>query len=144
MNAEFRKPRILVGEAEHCAELLRGRTIAVVERHGKFIVFRLAPKGFLIVHLGMTGKLLLDAPIGKHTHAIVTLSEGVLQYEDARQFGRIECSETLPERVNKLGPDALAIDFEAFAALVRARKTRMKPLLLNQVFFARPGQHLCG
>jgi formamidopyrimidine-DNA glycosylase len=134
LNAEFRKPRVLVGDPDRSAELLRGRTIAAVERHGKFIVFRLTPSGFLIVHLGMTGKLLLNAPIGKHSHAIFTLSQGVLQYEDARQFGRIECSENLPERVAKLGPDALAIDFEAFAALVRGRKTRMKPLLLNQVF----------
>ncbi len=134
LNAEFRKPRILVGDPDSSSEFLRGRTVAAVTRYGKFIVLHLAPSGFLIVHLGMTGKLLLDAPIGKHTHAIFTLSDGVLQYEDTRQFGRVQCAEVLPERVSKLGPDALAMDFDAFSKLVRSRKTRIKPLLLNQVF----------
>jgi formamidopyrimidine-DNA glycosylase len=131
-NAEFRKPRVLVGDAETSTQLLLGRRIGAIERAGKFIVFRLEPAGFLVVHLGMTGKLLVDAPLTKHSHAIFTLSEGVLQYEDFRQFGRVECGEELPARVAKLGPDALAVDFETFAGLVRARKTRIKPLLLNQ------------
>ena len=134
VNAEFRKPRILHGNAEESAEFLRGRKILAVERYGKFIVFRLAPSGFLIVHLGMTGKLLLDAPLAKHSHAIFTLDEGMLQYQDSRQFGRVECCETLPARVVKLGPDALAVDLETFVRLVRGRKTRMKSLLLNQEF----------
>ncbi len=132
LNAEFRKARVLVGDAEASVELVRGRTIEAVERYGKFIVFRLAPSGYLIVHLGMTGKLLLDATVRKHTHAIFTLSDGILQYEDSRQFGRVECHEVLPERVTKLGPDALAVSSEDFVALVRGRKTRLKALLLNQ------------
>lgn len=133
LNAEFRKPRVLLGDPDASAEFLRGKKVAAVERHGKFIVFRLDPAGFLLVHLGMTGKLLMDAPIAKHTHVIFTLSKGVLQYEDIRQFGRVEIGEFLPERASRLGPDALDIDFETFSALVRGRKTRIKPLLLNQV-----------
>ncbi len=132
LNAEFRQPRILVGDAESSADLVRGRIIEAIERTGKFILFRLAPSGYLIVHLGMTGKLLLDPTIRKHTHAIFTLSDGVLQYEDSRQFGRVECCEVLPERVSKLGPDALAVTLDEFVKLVRGRKTRVKALLLNQ------------
>jgi formamidopyrimidine-DNA glycosylase len=139
LNAEFRKPRVLHGDPDESAACLRGRTIAAVERHGKFIVFRLAPSGFLIVHLGMTGKLLMDAPVTKHTHVIFTLSEGVLQYEDIRQFGRVECSEVLPKNLTKLGPDALEIDLATFSTLVRKRKTRIKPLLLNQTFLRGMG-----
>jgi formamidopyrimidine-DNA glycosylase len=132
LNAEFRKPRVLLGDAERSAALLRLRSIAAIERWGKFIVFRLAPGGFLVVHLGMTGKLLLDAPLTKHSHAIFTLDRGLLQYEDFRQFGRVECSETLPDRLAKLGPDALEVERETFVKLVRRRKTRIKALLLNQ------------
>ena len=134
LNAEFRKPRVLQGDADQSAEFLRGRKIRVVERYGKFIVFRLAPSGFLIVHLGMTGKLLMDSPLTKHSHVIFTLDRGVLQYEDSRQFGRVEVCEELPKRVTKLGPDALDIDLATFVDLVRKRKTRMKALLLNQEF----------
>lgn len=134
VNAEFRKPRVLIGDADESASFLRGRLIAAVSRYGKFIVLHLEPAGLLIVHLGMTGKLLTDAPLAKHTHAIFTLDQGTLHYEDSRQFGRIECASALPERVAKLGPDALDIGYDTFADLLRTRKTRMKVLLLNQVF----------
>jgi formamidopyrimidine-DNA glycosylase len=134
LNAEFRKPRVLNSDADWSAEFLRGRRIQAVERYGKFIVFRLAPAGFLLVHLGMTGKLLLNAPLTKHSHVIFTLDRGVLQYEDSRQFGRVEVSEELPARVVKLGPDALEVDLETFVVAVRKRKIRMKALLLNQQF----------
>jgi formamidopyrimidine-DNA glycosylase len=138
LNAEFRKLRVLIGDPDEGAAFLRGRLIQSISRYGKFIVFHLKPAGFLIVHLGMTGKLLSfpKAPpaLAKHTHAVFTLDKGVLLYEDSRQFGRIEYSATLPARVQKLGPDALDVDFETFAKLLRGRKTRMKSVLLNQEF----------
>jgi formamidopyrimidine-DNA glycosylase len=138
LNAEFRQSRILIGDAESGSVFLRDRLIQSISRYGKFIVLQLKPMGFLIVHLGMTGKLLSFAEpepkVAKHTHALFTLDEGTLLYEDSRQFGRIEYSETLPERVRKLGPDAMDVEFDVFATRLRARKSRVKSLLLNQVF----------
>jgi len=90
--------------------------------------------GYLAVHLGMTGRLLLGGPAGKHTHAILTLDRGALLYEDSRQFGCIQFSEEFPERVAKLGPEPLEVSFEDFAAALQRRKTRIKALLLNQGF----------
>src|ERR1035438_6280141 len=90
--------------------------------------------GYLVVHLGMTGRLLLGGEVGKHTHAILSLDRGVLLYDDSRQFGCIQYSREIPERVLKLGPDALEVSFEDFAAALRRRKTRIKALLLNQGF----------
>jgi formamidopyrimidine-DNA glycosylase len=55
-------------------------------------------------------------------------------YDDPRQFGRIELGNSLPERAARLGPDALAVGAEEFAARLTARRGRIKPLLLNQVF----------
>lgn len=133
-NAEFRQPRVLIGDADESARMLAGRKIEKVERHGKFIVFRLRPEAVLVVHLGMTGKLLWKGAIAKHTHAIFTLDGGTLLYEDSRQFGRIEASLVLPARVDGLGPDALLVSLEDFTRLLHARKTRMKSLLLNQSF----------
>jgi formamidopyrimidine-DNA glycosylase len=134
LNVEFRQRRILRGDPDAGIAFLRSRKIKALERHGKFIVFRLEPAGFLVVHLGMTGKLLLDAPVLKHTHAIFTLSRGILQFNDSRQFGRIDWGDALPIGVSKLGPDALEVEFDEFAALLYKRKSRMKSLLLNQVF----------
>ena len=133
-SAVFTQQRVLIGDPKTSARLLSGRRIEAIERYGKFIVFRLVPEAFLVVHLGMTGKLLWKAEPAKHTHAVFTLNGGNLLYNDSRQFGRLQCSATLPERVAKLGPDALSVSFEEFAARLRARQSRMKALLLNQSF----------
>ena len=112
-----------------------------VRRHGKFILIDLedAP-GLLTIHLGMTGKLLHDVDRNKHTHGYFALDEGgVLSYEDIRHFGSIEYTEGENPRVAGLGPDALAVDVGEFTARLRSRKTRLKPLLLNQAFVAGLG-----
>jgi formamidopyrimidine-DNA glycosylase len=135
VSAEFRCPRVLRGgDPDQMAARLQGRRIAAVKRHGKFILLSLKPGGYLVIHLGMTGRLLLGGPAGKHTHAILTLDRGVLLYDDSRQFGSIQFSEKFPERVARLGPEPLEISFADFAAALRRRKTRVKALLLNQTF----------
>jgi formamidopyrimidine-DNA glycosylase len=133
--AEFRCRRVLRGGDPHVmAARIRGCKIAGVRRYGKFILLSLDGGGYLVVHLGMTGRLLLGGPAGKHTHAILTLDRGVLLYDDSRQFGCIQISEGFPERVAKLGPEPLEVPFEDFAAALKRRKTRIKALLLNQSF----------
>jgi formamidopyrimidine-DNA glycosylase len=113
---------------------LAGRKIAGVKRYGKFIVMSIRGGGYLTIHLGMTGKLLLGGPPGKHTHAILTLDRGVLLYDDSRQFGRLIYSEEFPRRIEKLGPEPLEVAFDDFAEGLKRRKTRVKALLLNQDF----------
>jgi len=125
---EIRLARIFKGESPE------GRTVTLVSRHGKFIVMELAPRGFLIVHLGMTGKLRWNAAPEKHTHAIFTTTAGDLSYTDARTFGSIEVSDTVPERIVKLGPDALSVPQEEFLHRLKGRKGRIKSRLLNQLF----------
>ena len=135
LSAEFRCPRILRGaDPERMAASLQGRRIAAVNRYGKFILAALEGGGYLVVHLGMTGRLLLGARPGRHTHAIFALDRGVLLYDDSRQFGCVQFSEDIPERVRRLGPEPLEVAFEDFAAALAGRKTRLKALLLDQRF----------
>lgn len=135
VSAEFRCLRILRGgDPDRMAARLAGRRIAAVKRYGKFIVLSLDKGGYLVVHLGMTGRLLLGGPVGKHTHAILTFDRGLLLYDDSRQFGSVEWSEEFPRRVARLGPEPLEIPFEQFVQAVKRRKTRIKALLLNQGF----------
>ncbi len=131
LNAEFTQLRVLIGSPHKTSKALSGRRIQSIERHGKFISIRL-DKGFLVVHLGMTGKLLVNAEKSKWTHAIFTLDEGVLQYDDQRQFGRIEYGDELPGRVAALGPEPLEVSFEDFRERVKSRKSAIKAVLLNQ------------
>ncbi|HXS93540.1 MAG TPA: bifunctional DNA-formamidopyrimidine glycosylase/DNA-(apurinic or apyrimidinic site) lyase [Candidatus Limnocylindrales bacterium] len=135
VNAEFRCMRVLRGgDPQQMAERLRGRKIAGVKRYGKFIVVTLDRGGYFLIHLGMTGKLLLGGEPGKHTHGILTLDRGVLLYDDSRQFGCLQFSENFPARVSRLGPEPLEVAFEDFFASLHKHKTRIKGLLLNQKF----------
>jgi formamidopyrimidine-DNA glycosylase len=94
VSAEFRSTRILRGgDPDDMAARLQGRKIAAVKRYGKFILVSLQGGGYLVIHLGMTGRLLLGGERGKHTHAILTLDRGVLLYDDSRQFGCLQFSE---------------------------------------------------
>src|SRR5438094_344699 len=77
LNAEFTGLRVLIGSARKTANALAGRRVTAVERYGKFIAIRL-DRGYLVVHLGMTGKLLIDGALTKWTHAIFTLDRGSL------------------------------------------------------------------
>ncbi len=133
--AEFLCLRILRGgHPGRMAERIQGRRIAGIKRYGKFIVVSLEGQGFLLIHLGMTGRLLIGGKPGKHTHAILTLDRGRLLYDDSRQFGCLEFSESFPQRVARLGPEPLEIGFGEFAAALKLRRARMKALLLNQAF----------
>jgi formamidopyrimidine-DNA glycosylase len=134
VSAEFRCLRVLHGNPDETAAELAGRKVRAVRRHGKFIEIELDGGRSFVVHLGMTGKLLMNSAPGKHTHAILTLDRGALLYDDSRQFGRLELSEGLPARVRKLGPEPLEVPLDQFADLLRKRKTKMKALLLNQRF----------
>lgn len=138
LSAEFRQKRVLKGPPSRSASLLAGRRIAGICRRGKFIVFDLENL-YLTVHLGMTGRLLLAHEPWKHTHAVFHLECGLMVYDDPRQFGRIEVSETVPPRVASLGPDALTIPPAEFVRLLRSRRSMIKPLLLNQRFLGGMG-----
>ena len=131
LNAEFTGLSVLIGSPRKTAGALAGRKVLAVERHGKFISIRL-DRGFLVVHLGMTGRLLIDGALSKWTHAIFTLDRGSLVYEDPRQFGRIEYGEELPARVAALGPEPLEVTLEEFSRRLKLRKSPVKAVLLNQ------------
>ena len=134
VSAEFTCLRVLRGDPDSTAAALAGRKIRGVQRHGKFIEIQLDGGRSFTVHLGMTGKLLMNATPGRHTHATLVLDRGTLLYDDSRQFGRLELSEGLPARVQKLGPEPLEVTLDDFTTLLRARKSRIKALLLNQRF----------
>jgi formamidopyrimidine-DNA glycosylase len=138
------------------------RRINSVHRTGKHIVMELGPQrsgsetadrpvemdnpiaAQWIVHLGMTGRLLVttpDTPVAKHTHARLTLESGrELRFEDPRRFGRLEFRDL--GRNNGFiapGSEPLAIGPEEFAALFHRRKLAIKAALLNQTLLAGVG-----
>jgi len=137
ISSHFTSRFVTPGNRAKLVQRLAGRRIESVKRRGKFIVIAL-DRGTLTVHLGMTGKLLVEGEAGEHTHGVFNLDGGLLLYHDPRQFGRIEFSDGVPPRVARLGPEPLEIGFEEFRARLK-RKARIKALLLNQAFLAGLG-----
>ena len=126
------KPQTFKSAPEKIARTLTNARIEKVHRIGKTIVFTLNKPEQFLVHLGMTGRLLVSAPEvphPPHTHAILTLNSGKeIRFVDPRRFGRLSITE------NYLGPGAepLTIPLEAFITLFHTRKTPIKAALLNQ------------
>jgi len=139
------KPEPLKSPAEEIAAALQAKRISTVRRAGKHIVFDLdSPRGGAspaqwIVHLGMTGSLLVCAPgleLEKHTHAVLQLASGrELRFVDPRRFGRL----SVIEKFEAPGAEPLQIAFDDFAALFHKRKTPIKSALLNQSLLSGVG-----
>ncbi len=95
------------------------------------------PDAQWIVHLGMTGRLLVttpDAPVAAHTHARLTLASGrELRFVDPRRFGRLEFRALERDTgFTASGAEPLSIQAGEFAALFRGRSLSIKAALLNQ------------
>ena len=135
-------PEPLKSTAQEIASALSHSRIAQVRRVGKHIVFDLESaqsengnrKRQWIVHLGMTGRMLVVSPeeqTPKHTHAVASLASGrELRFVDPRRFGRLSVVSELGFRGP--GSEPLTISAEEFAKLFRGRKTPIKAALLNQ------------
>ena len=78
--------------AEGFCQTLTGQTIDTMTRRGKFLSVLLDSGDYFVLHLRMTGCLLLtpaDYPAEKHTHIVFNLSRGdELRFSDTRRFGR--------------------------------------------------------
>lgn len=133
---------------------LEGRFFHSIHRTGKHIVCELAdaPAGETsaqwIVHLGMTGRLLVttpDALVEPHTHARLRLKSGQraekeLRFVDPRRFGRLELRDLRREAAFAApGAEPLAITPEDFAMLFHGRKLAIKAALLNQSLLSGVG-----
>ena len=130
-------PLCAASEPDALIRRLEGRTIARLSRIGKHLLFEL-DEGVLDVHLRMTGKLLLNAVPGPHTRAVVELTDGRMQFDDIRQFGRLRWVASM-EEIKRLGPDVLGLNLNRFQARIRARRGTIKPLLLNQAVMSGLG-----
>jgi formamidopyrimidine-DNA glycosylase len=122
--------------------LLTGQTFGEVERYGKYLFLGLDSGDDLMVHLGMTGHLLVcdaDAPVPKHTHIRAVLDDArELRFDDARRFGRVAYGSRealIAARVfPKLGVEPLSVDFsqDRLDAVLKRTTRTVKAALLDQ------------
>ena len=134
--------------------LLAGDRIIELKRHGKQLALCAASGRTLVVHLGMTGQLLLAPAHGRttldHIHARWTWSKGDrtgrLLFRDPRRFGGLTAfpsRDALEAVWAHLGPDAATVTHPELSAAFQGtrgpRRAPIKALLLNQQLIAGIG-----
>ena len=128
--------------AEDFCRAAGGQAFSAVNRRGKFLLLHLENGGDIVVHLRMTGQLLLTPPDispEKHTHAVFYLDNGSqLRFSDMRRFGRLWLKRPgEPDTftgICGLGPEPFDPDVDA-AYLLRAFGRSRRPIkacLLDQ------------
>jgi len=122
-----------------------GQTVRTVTRRGKFLRLDLQLPETLLIHLRMTGRLLLlpaADDVQPHLRLMFDLADGrQLRFHDMRKFGRVYLTSDPESILGKLGPEPLSDSFGAadLYARLRTRRTMLKPLLLDQRFIAGIG-----
>jgi formamidopyrimidine-DNA glycosylase len=121
---------------------LEGDRVDRVDRRGKYVVVRFESGRVLLVHLRMTGNLLVggeaDRPVDRHRRAVVRLDNGSdVVYRDVRRFGTwllLEPGEADPYLDARLGAEPLGSLFSARALSERLspRRAPIKSALLDQ------------
>ncbi|HBO54781.1 bifunctional DNA-formamidopyrimidine glycosylase/DNA-(apurinic or apyrimidinic site) lyase [Janibacter terrae] len=130
------------------SDRLAGRTVTGAHRRGKYLWLSLAdaPDAVadeaLIVHLGMSGQLLVTDPAdaeARHTHARVSFTDGgrELRFVDQRTFGGFALADLVdgvPTSVAHIARDPFdpGYDRDAVVRDIKARRSGIKRVLLNQ------------
>jgi formamidopyrimidine-DNA glycosylase len=128
--------------------ILAGRTIAAVERRGKWILIDLGGP-WLLVHLGMSGQLRVvaaDSPRALHTHVMIPLDDAAreLRFRDPRRFG---CMILFADRAQRdafledgrLGPEPFALEAAVWRHRLAGTWRCLKAVLLDQAVVAGMG-----
>ena len=139
----------LKSSPDEIAAMLEGSKIARARRVGKHIAIDLerngSAEGQWIVHLGMTGSMLVtspDEPIAKHTHLIAKMRSGKeVRYVDPRMFGKLAVTR---ETFKAPGSEPLDIGFEIFANLFRKTEDVDQERFIEPVTTERCREYLCG
>ena len=117
-----------------------------IKRHGKYIFILLGNNKTIVIHLRMTGQILIkpiNEKLDKHSHLEIIFPNNKLVYRDIRKFGRFELVNTSEIGYfissKKLSSDALVITLEEFTNNLKKKKGILKKTLLDQSVIAGLG-----
>ena len=156
-RAETRRPDLRWPLPERMAERLTGHRVERLRRRSKYILADLSSGETLLIHLGMSGRMLVsggtqgqfhhDHPAPeKHDHVILTMAGGArIVFNDARRFGAMDLVPTALAEAHPLlaglGPEPLGNSFDEqyLVARLKGRNTPIKSALLDQKIIAGLG-----
>jgi len=120
---------------------LAGATIKNILRQAKVLILELSNGKSLVIHLKMTGQLVYPGK-GKQARVVFKLSDGKqLDFNDQRLFAELRLMDDWRSLkfIQGLGPEPFDISLESFKKMLAAKKTKIKPLLLDQTFISGVG-----
>jgi formamidopyrimidine-DNA glycosylase len=135
---DVRLPKVAIGNGVPFAQALPGERIASVGRRGKFVVIELASGRSLVVHLRMTGRLIVRpaaAPAYPYTNVAIAFSDRTgLCFADVRQFCRMRLVAPGEPWDAAVGVEPLSSAFteEELGSMLHGRRTPIKVFLLDQ------------
>ena len=150
VQAEVNRPDLRWPLPENMAERLTGARVVQLRRRSKYILADLDRGESLLIHLGMSGRMLvsgvmlggfhLDHPAPqKHDHVVLHMEGGArVTFNDARRFGAMDLVRTDREEaywlLAGLGPEPFGNDFheDYLVARLKGRATPIKAALLDQ------------
>jgi formamidopyrimidine-DNA glycosylase len=153
-TVELRRPDLRFPFPDRFAERITGATIGPLGRRAKYLLLPLQTGETLILHLGMSGRVLIEAGEGRkqlgefhhehgrlaaHDHVMIQLSGGArVIYNDVRRFGfmRLAPTDALESDpfIAELGPEPLGNGFHAehLLKVFAGRAVPLKSALLDQ------------
>ena len=125
-----------------------GKAVTSINRRGKYLLLNLSDESVVLIHLGMSGRLVIgrhEAPSG-HDHIVLTFSNGMtVKFNDPRRFGSIDITTrrnlSNHESIRGLGVEPLTREFNEalLAERLFGRQAPIKNLLLDQRIVAGLG-----
>jgi formamidopyrimidine-DNA glycosylase len=154
-RAEVNRPDLRWPLPDRMAERLTGRRVTALRRRSKYILADLDSGETLLIHLGMSGRMLISgAMLGqfhhdhpapqKHDHVVLHMDGGArITFNDARRFGAMDLMPTggTHPLLAALGPEPFGNDFNEpyLVARLAGRRTPIKSALLDQGIVAGLG-----
>lgn len=149
-RAQVNRPDLRWPFPDRMAERLTGARVNRLWRRSKYILADLSTGESLLIHLGMSGRMLVSGdPLGrfvhehaapqKHDHVVLDMAQGArITFNDPRRFGAMDLLVT--EAADRhpllavLGPEPLGNEFSEsyLIAALKGRKTPIKSALLDQ------------
>jgi formamidopyrimidine-DNA glycosylase len=156
-RADVNRPDLRWPFPERMAERLTGQRVERLRRRSKYILADLSGGETLLMHLGMSGRILISGdPLGqfvhdhpapeKHDHVVFHMQNGArIIFNDPRRFGAMDLFETATAEghplLSAIGPEPLGNAFheDHLIAALRGRMTPIKSALLDQKIVAGLG-----
>jgi len=156
-RAEVNRPDLRWPFPPDMAARLTGQRVTQLRRRSKYILADLSSGESLLVHLGMSGRMLISGdPLGqfvhdhpapeKHDHVVFHMGNGArVTFNDPRRFGAMDLLDTASADSHKLlsaiGPEPLGNDFHEahLIGALKGKNTPIKTALLDQRIVAGLG-----